>query len=1135
MTDSKKRARITIEFAAYWMSGFGGGRGRHLDASCLREAAGFPAMPLTQIKGTLRESAERLADENIGGWTPGLVDALFGPRTEDENDYGFAALAFNGTARMSPADKALFQAGPKKLYRRIAATSVNDQGVAKDQTLRFIEAAVPVSIHGLIEWHSTKEPDIDWVSLIDIAAANSLAFGKGKNDGYGRAIASIIGVEAASGHDNTPELDPGLIKSKEVRLVLRQKRPAIFSERAATEGAHRTLRAPTGAALLGWCAANGAYGDFGTSAFKVFHTGDIRFGNAAPIGENGEVQVPFPRNLFAPKGSKVDDENRKLNSQVVRVGPPPPGTDDGTQFEVAKGEYYRISTKQAPKLKPGQRLRTATREGRAARSQLFGYQHIDESELPLFAAPLARSANIDDADWTRILETFHGQTLRIGRAKSTGYGGEYECRVVAANLKPAYKSATISDRIVILALSDIALSDAFGQPVAMPAAWQLGMSGDWTLDTRNSAISLRRYAPWNGQLRSRDVEHQVIEAGSVLVFRLDAGGNSGNNSNGLSIVGTLREVGCGRIWVNPAFLMGTKLAACDAPELVEMPKYDPAESADYWPTTASTGLADWVSGSVQERSDTDEDAPEPPVLASSPEAKSNIHLLRLTLCAQSPVSLGSGDTIPRQVKRKIKGSKETELVDAPINAIQRDANGLPTIPGSSPQGDARHICTEDCGANAANDIFGVEYQDGTGQAGDVAFSWAQVCGTGGGSVSGLKAVDPESDALLDLLAGDTPLLRDHVALNAGHSVDERRKYARAAVPAGTCFAFELVAIGGNDARDKLIEAARLFRHPRFRLGGRTRRGYGRISVEQATCQSFSGADADELRKIRRQAFSEPLAENLLSESGFDAPDSDTTEFEITLTFRDSLRVGGTEAPVESVPGRNSIDNILWALREIRIDTASGNINTVFPLNATAFTGPLAHRMEFYARKGNSVAINLEEFRNMTCEERAARLESLSARPEILHEFLGVAKERSTRAEVGRASRMWVEDSVIEDVSNQITGQHKTLVDHVSIDRFTGGASDLTGKLFAEEWLERPTATIVLGIQAPGGPGTPDGIGGWDKAVADAFLKALRDICTARIPIGAKSLGACTGKIKVTGNRHEEWREAALAAGLEETP
>lgn len=188
MTDA---AKIIIEFQTYWIAG-GGKAGGGLDAVTECDDCGCPVMQMSQIKGTLRETARRL-------WAPGVVDALFG------NDEGLLSssspLAFRGRASLQDHVRAWFRENTEarqQLFRQVAATKIDEMGVAHDRTLRRIQVAVPLTIEGRVEWRGPANPPADWVESLDEVCAATLAFGKGKADGFGRAIAVCIGSDGRS-------------------------------------------------------------------------------------------------------------------------------------------------------------------------------------------------------------------------------------------------------------------------------------------------------------------------------------------------------------------------------------------------------------------------------------------------------------------------------------------------------------------------------------------------------------------------------------------------------------------------------------------------------------------------------------------------------------------------------------------------------------------------------------------------------------------------------------------------------------------------------------------------------------------------------------------------------------------------
>ncbi len=593
---TSRAALLRIEFRSYWLSGTGGGRGRHLDAVSHRDAEGLPAMPMSQVKGTLRETAERLARDGRAGWSDRHIERIFGKSPAGGASGEEGAVAFLGDAEIPAASRSGLAGSRgrgyrRQLYKRIAATQVDERGAAADRTLRYIEAAVPVTLVGRLEWIAADPPDPKWIDLLDIACAATLAFGKLKNDGYGAAVASVATARAMRAAAHSIQ---GFLRERRVLLLLKQARPAVFSRSAATEGAHATHDAPTGGSLLGWAAATAGYGNF-KDPFAAFHSGAVRFGNAAPLGRGDAACVPMPKLFMAPKHNADGVEKDGKVGCDVRIGRPAAKTEGGgaVQYEHAPSAPFVTLAGYIVRPGRGQRLRTATDRGRAAEGQLFGYEHLAhlsaEGRPVVFAAVLERDGSVCDSDWRRILEAFEGRTARLGRARGTGYGGDYFCRLVSAPADPPPIPKGTKGLLRVLALSDLALVDEWGVPSARPDHGMLGLSPAEFVG-RDSAMSLRRHAAWNGKLGARDMERQVIEAGSVLTFRL---------SEPLSAclparvsVGLWREAGFGQIWIHPPFLWGSgKPSFAGEADTVEFPE-DERESPS---PGAVSDLAKWCS------------------------------------------------------------------------------------------------------------------------------------------------------------------------------------------------------------------------------------------------------------------------------------------------------------------------------------------------------------------------------------------------------------------------------------------------------------------------------------------------------------------------------------------------------------
>lgn len=617
-----RRARIVIDFTNFWVAGTGGGAGRAADVRCHRDRRGLPAIPMSQVKGTLRETAERLARAGATVTAKGkqvaIADAfvtLFGGREADAASAP-GALRMSDDAGLDPElakdflDPTTGKADPAKaaaLFVRHMTTAISEAGVADDMTLRTIEAVVPLPVAGLFEWIAPAPPDFDWVAVLDAIAAATPAFGKQKADGYGQALARATAIDDAevSGDaaGSAGAAEPGTAAAAGGRMAeawdvfLWPLQRATFSARSATEGAHASRKAPTGAALLGWCARN--YSAF-DDPFAVFHSGAVRFGDAVPWVGGAEV-VPLPRSLNAPKGQEeVAKAGGRLDRELVRNGRPATEAEvreaGSTQYEALGGVWmtadHRLLTPET-----GQRLRTATRDGRAAEGQLFGLQHLEPGAEP-FVARLEIAADVTEDDRNRLLAALDGQVLHLGRARNTGWGGAYACRL--------RRAAACADRLPrgtrglvrVLALSDIAAIDAFGAPAPWIDPAELGLPGA-CFSPRDSVIALRRYAPWNAHLGRRDTERQVIEAGSVLAYRLAA--PLAADLPARRTVGAWQEAGLGRVWLNPPFLAGWTLpeppaGAAAAPP--EAPRR--AEAAAWLDKTRRDAIRTWAQARMPE-------------------------------------------------------------------------------------------------------------------------------------------------------------------------------------------------------------------------------------------------------------------------------------------------------------------------------------------------------------------------------------------------------------------------------------------------------------------------------------------------------------------------------------------------------
>lgn len=526
-----------------------------------------------------------------------------------------------------------------------------------------------------------------------------------------------------------------------------------------------------------------------------------------------------------------------------------------------------------------------------------------------------------------------------------------------------------------------------------------------------------------------------------------------------------------------------------------------------------------------------------------------LHLVRLTMEAKTPISLGSGE------------------IDADSDVLLcRDASGLPTIPGSSLQGSLRSMWETVHGADLI-EVFGcLETSGQDGIAGRLLCGFGLTHDRHNRAVTTLLTSEElGSDPVLDLLVDKSPILRDHVRLNDRHTVDERGKFDRSAVPVGTRFSSELAMWGFAEECDSdfrlLCSILHMLNHPAFRLGGAGRRGYGSICVRSASWQVITSLEPDGVRAVRSQPPSVPLETDITKLGGWHEPFSGVVEAVLRLRPLGPWRIGGDtpsdpekkrasghsagmrspsltadtygirmlesgpddvsfawdEPSAISKPSRradaqkrefdeNADDQTLRLVQEPRIvwdgdrlvdvEIPGRSASVLLATPGSSIRGSIAHRALFYWNVANGCFVDPADT-SLSEEQNLEKLAQYSKRPDPLAAFLGSAKERSP--DKGRASSLYVSDGQVSGVAAV------QAVAHNSIDRFSGGT--IAHLLFTEEVAIGGVIKVQLVIMPPA-EGRE-----WQKDLRAHILSALQDLVTGKLAIGGRSHGFCDGEVE----------------------
>lgn len=367
---------------------------------------------------------------------------------------------------------------------------------------------------------------------------------------------------------------------KQVWLKITLLDDSVFSQSSVTEGQHSSLDYIPGSVLLGAAAARN-YADMDTdTSYRLFHSGMLRFGNALPL-QHGHPSLPVPLAWHHGKTQSYQNADKRLDSNAIynlAAGASlPPGlqpkqmrsgfvTLDGRKVEVAK--TYRMKTA------------IAAESGRAAESQLFGYEAVSAGQT--FLAPISADETISDEHFNRIVDSLEGERL-LGRSRSAEYG---KARVERLNEGPTLprQQGTTQNTLTLWLLSDLCLQDENGIPTLEPTPELLGL-GEGKIRWDRTFLRTRRYAPWNGYRKARDMERNVISQGSVITLEFSGGRPDESALQALaSGVGLYREAGLGQLWydaplladAHPEFETTSTPLASTQPKTQEQP---PARSA----------------------------------------------------------------------------------------------------------------------------------------------------------------------------------------------------------------------------------------------------------------------------------------------------------------------------------------------------------------------------------------------------------------------------------------------------------------------------------------------------------------------------------------------------------------------------
>lgn len=401
------------------------------------------------------------------------------------------------------------------------------------------------------------------------------------------------------------------------------------------------------------------------------------------------------------------------------------------------------------------------------------------------------------------------------------------------------------------------------------------------------------------------------------------------------------------------------------------------------------------------------------------------------------------------------------------NLLVRDANGLPILSGTSVTGVIRQAFAL-AHPDADKRLFGTSYRAGArgeSDASSVSVSDGLAVGAKGQVVEGLDADESwRGDPVLEFLAEDQPVQRDHIRLNSAGVVAETAKYTRAALPRGTRFRLQMELRSGTERAEDWATLLGFLKDRYFRIGGATRSGLGLVRVIKAREATLDLAEAKDRAALQNDwsrldtdvglslvhAPNDPLA-------GF------SQRFERQLAPESFFRFGANQPrglSGDPKAAKMLIEKVItWPNAETEATETPGVAERLV-IPASAIKGALRHRTAFHWRC-------LKELFDE--KEREAELTALFGAPR--------ATEGGGKA-AGGAGRLVFHDIFLElpEASNV------TVMPHSSLDRFTGGVRRRI--LFSEELLQKASGPLSLRIGLEAEPDDPDLLAAFEDSLDD---------------------------------------------------
>ena len=463
-------------------------------------------------------------------------------------------------------------------------------------------------------------------------------------------------------------------------------------------------------------------------------------------------------------------------------------------------------------------------------------------------------------------------------------------------------------------------------------------------------------------------------------------------------------------------------------------------------------------------------------------------LSRITLEAVTPLVIGSGN-------KNIK----TDSV------VTKDVNDLPYIPATTLAGLIRHSLPEEeqrkwMGFQTKEESYGSQ----------LILSEAKILSEDGKPIDGLNN---KEDAITQLCL-QLPI-RQHVRINHQGVAEKNGKFDEEIVPKGMRFCFEMELMSkeeNNEIMDKILST---IQSNGFRIGSGSRSGFGQIKIKSILHKRLNLSKPEDLELYLSKSSSlEKIWKGFEPYNSKGNTNTDYINYELALQPSDFIFFGSGFG--------DECSDMTFVKEPVIQWNDDGKVSIiekekVILIPGSSVKGALAHRTAYHYNKLKECFAD-----GKSAEELQRHVGKQNGAVKLLFGSEGDNKGKNKR----RGSIL-----ISDIIQIQTEELEKKVLNHVKIDRFTGGA--VPGALFSEEVLYSPKTFFTLKLLlykaaiTEGKENKEDKENNVDKNKAlKAFETALTDLCKGYLPLGGgvnRGNGTFTGSLKKDGDTIYEYK------------